>query len=166
MKLNNRAMEKRDRARRDKATLFGAWIEVEDDADESHILIYESDSESDEPNAPANNDDSAAAERRVAASSVQNDENMSDENDGPANVPHYRWVQETCPTQKELCSAWLQTEFVKRSLGSDLKLRFNDSLDSDLQLFATSKSSNDSLVDLKREVRRCLAEQRVKSMDQ
>ena len=83
----------------------------------------------------------------------------------PADVRHYRWVQETGPSRRELCVAWLETESVKRVINSNFKLRFNGDLDSNLQLFATSNNNNDSLVDLKRETRLYLGEQRAKALE-
>ena len=171
MKLNYRALQKRDQATQDKATMFGAWIEVADDADESHILPDESDAE-DETDLPANNGGHAAALPQSGPRvEIDSDEKINDNDSvvsesSPADVRHYRWVQETGPSRRELCVAWLETESVKRVINSNFKLRFNGDLDSNLQLFATSNNNNDSLVDLKREARLYLGdEQKSKALE-
>ena len=122
--------------------------------------------------------DHAAAQPQPAAAlpqpgprvEIDSDEKMNDNDSivsesSPANVRRYRWVQETGPSRRELCVAWLKTESVKRVIDSNFKLRFNGDLDSNLQLFATSNNNNDSLVDLKREARLYLGEQRAKALE-
>jgi hypothetical protein len=145
-----------------KPDLDGAWIEIDDDADESTLLFLESgvDQVDQVPSQSVNQIPEQVDTEMIDEPSEQEISHPIAENNeekGEDVAARERWRYEAI-SQEEIdtqCNTWLRTAAAQTAIMNG-RIRFTAVLEGDLESFMQSNGNNDSMRDLKRSIRDCL----------